>query len=292
MLTTDIHNNTKSKKCFMVKLLSVMMCIFVCISCRDTPHVNRPFVFGVMADIQYADKDEGNNRYYRTSLENLQKCVNDLNERQPAFVIQLGDIIDGYKEDTEASVKDLDSILEVFNRFEMPKYHVLGNHCVLAGRENVKNKLGVNDFFYDFTFSSAPGWRFIVLDGNDAGYGVISDEQLQWLRSTLDRTQKDNEKVICFCHYALLKEAAEKYRLANPQPVLDILDDHNGVVAWFAGHDHAGGYAVRNNVHHLTFKGMVESADRNAYALVELHPQNINIIGIGDECSRTLAISR
>lgn len=272
----------------MIKLLTVIMCVLTCMSCQAPSRVNQPLVFGVMADIQFADKSTKNDRDYRASLPNLQKCVKDMNERRPAFVIQLGDIIDGYTEDAAASMKDMDTILGAFNQLQMPKYHVLGNHCILAERENVKNKLGVDNFFYDFAFSSAPGWRFIVLDGNDAGYGVISDSQLEWFRAALDRAQKNREKVICFCHYALLKEAAEKYRLANPQPVLDILDNHHHVVAWFAGHEHTGGYAVRNGVHHLTFKGMVESPEHNAYAFVELYPTHMNIIGVGDEISRQL----
>lgn len=276
----------------MIKLFAIIMCVFAGMSCQAPARVNHPFVFGVVADIQYADKSTKKDRDYRASLPNLQKCADDMNKRQPVFVIQMGDIIDGYTDDIAASIEDMDTILKVFNQLHMPKYHVLGNHCVLAGRENVKNKLGVDNFFYDFTFASAPGWRFIVLDGNDAGYGVISDSQLEWFRAALGRAQMNREKVICFCHYALLKEAAKTYRLANPQPVLDILDNHHHVVAWFAGHEHTGGYAVRNGIHHLTFKGMVESPEHSAYAFVELYPTHMNINGFGDEISRQLTFPK
>jgi hypothetical protein len=62
------------------------------------------------------------------------------------------------------------------------------------------------------------------------------------------------------------------------------------VVAWFAGHDHAGGYAVRKGVHHVTLKGIVEEPVKNAYALIELHPDRIRKIGFGAEPNRDMPI--
>ena len=187
-------------------------------------------------------------RHYRTSLQKLEECVADLSHRDLAFVIQLGDIVDGHGKDVEKSIEDLDRVLPIYNKLPMPKYHVVGNHCLSVDKETLGAKLGLKRFYYDFTVPSAKGWRFVVLDGNDAGYGVIGDEQLKWFRSTLDKAVKAGEKVICFCHFALLKEAAEHHRMAKPEPILEAMDEAGCVAAWFAGHDHAGGYAVREGV--------------------------------------------
>jgi manganese-dependent ADP-ribose/CDP-alcohol diphosphatase len=129
-----------------------------------------------------------------------------------------------------------------------------------------------------------------VLDGNDAGYGVVSERQLAWFRAVLARSVARGERVICFCHFALLKEAARDHRMAKPEPLLEALDRAGCVVAWFAGHDHAGGYAVRNGVHHVTIKGMVEAPDENAYAFIELCPEHLREIGLGAECNRQMEI--
>jgi 3',5'-cyclic AMP phosphodiesterase CpdA len=129
----------------------------------------------------------------------------------------------------------------------------------------------------------------VVLDGNDAGYGVVSEKQLAWFRTVLARAAARRERVICFCHYALLKEAARDHRMAQPEPLLEALDRAGCVVAWFAGHDHAGGYALRKGVHHLTFKGLVETPDHTAYAFVELHPDCLRVVGVGIENTRNLA---
>ncbi len=243
-----------------------------------------------MADIQYADKDTRGRRHYRGALEKLEECVADLNKRNPTFVVQLGDIVDGYLGNVEKSAEDLDSVLRVFNRLKMPKYHVIGNHCMYAGRKNLRKKLGLKRFYYDFTVPTARGWRFVVLDGNDPGYGVMGEKQIEWLRSTLAKAAKNGERVVCLCHFPLLRRANDGLRLLKPRSLVKTVDDAGCVVAWFAGHLHAGGYVLHNGVHHVTFKGMVQSPVKNAYALVELYPNRIRIIGFGKEPSRDLPL--
>ena len=247
-------------------------------------------VFAVLADVQYADKPTAGKRHYRTALKKLTECVADLNRRDPIFTIQLGDITDGFRKNPAKSREDLRAALGVFNSLTMPKYHVIGNHCLVSGAETLKQEMGIEKFYYDFTTPAAKGWRFIVLDGNDAGYGVIGPEQTKWFAAKLARAAKAGEKVICFCHFALLKAAAAHHRMAKPQAVLDAMDRSGCVVAWFAGHDHAGGYAVRKGVHHVTLKGIVEYPVKNAYALIELHDAMIRKIGFGAEPDRDMPI--
>jgi hypothetical protein len=76
----------------------------------------------------------------------------------------------------------------------------------------------------------------------------------------------------------------------KPEPVLQAMDEAGCVAAWFAGHDHAGGYYTRKGVHHVTLKGMVEAPVSNAYALIELHPGMIRETGFGKEPSREMAL--
>jgi len=248
-----------------------------------------PFTFAVIADVQYADKDGGRRRRYRESREMLRECVADLDTRDLAFVIQLGDMIDGYK-DAARSVADLDTILAEFKGLSAPLYHVVGNHCLNAGREALLGRLGLARAYYDFTRPEAPGWRFVVLDGNDAGYGVVSEPQLEWLASTLTSARDRGEKVIVFCHFALLKEAARRHRMGKPQPVLDMVNSSGCVVAYFAGHDHNGGYAKDRGVHHVTVKGMVEAPAKGRYCVITVHADRISMIGMGDEESREMPL--
>jgi len=59
------------------------------------------FSFGAIADVQYADIENGTNfektaiRRFRQSPVILDKAVQAWNEEQIAFIVQLGDLIDG-----------------------------------------------------------------------------------------------------------------------------------------------------------------------------------------------------
>ena len=250
-----------------------------------------PPAFGVVADIQYGDKKGSVSRDYRGTLQRLERCVDTLNRQRLDFVIQLGDTVDGYPTNAVASARDLDAVLPIFNRLTAPKYHVVGNHCMNVGKETLGQKLGLKSFYYAFTVPSATGWRFVVLDGNDAGYGVISAGQLDWFRTTLAQARQAGEKVVCFCHFPLLKEAAENNRMAKPEAVLAELDAAGCVVAWIAGHDHAGGYARRNGVHHITLRGMVEAPGSTAFARFELGADSLRETGFGNEPGRELPLA-
>jgi len=72
--------------------------------------------------------------------------------------------------------------------------------------------------------------------------------------------------------------------------VRQILDASPAVIAWFNGHDHAGGYAVANGIHYVTFPGMVESGAQNSYSVVRLYADRIEIEGIGTAPSRALSL--
>ncbi|CAN0348005.1 unnamed protein product, partial [Ectocarpus sp. 8 AP-2014] len=68
---------------------------------RTTPP-GRLFSFGAIADVQYADQDDGWNfkkdhrRYYRGGLRQLRGAVDVwLKDETHRFVLQLGDVIDG-----------------------------------------------------------------------------------------------------------------------------------------------------------------------------------------------------
>ncbi len=240
------------------------------------------FAFGVMADVQYGDMETTGKRHYRESLEKLKECVTDFNTQDLAFTIQLGDIING-NTTPEKTLSDLDTVFEAFKKLTMPVYHVIGNHCMNAGKDALVQKLGLESFYYDFTVPAAKGWRFIVLDGNDNGYGVLGVKQLEWLKQKLSEAKNNGEKVIILNHFAVLESAAAHHRMKEPQPVLDLIHESKCVVAYFAGHDHAGGYAFEDNIHHVTFKGMVEAPVKNAYAVIKVYPHKMEIEGVGKQ---------
>ncbi len=99
------------------------------------------FSFGVIADIQYADADNRPNytqsctRYYRNALELLKEAVRhwsgDSCANKPRFVIQLGDIIDGFNNiigGKKQSSLALNVVINEFEKVGCAIHHTLGNH--------------------------------------------------------------------------------------------------------------------------------------------------------------------
>ncbi|MCK7476410.1 MAG: hypothetical protein M0C28_01610 [Candidatus Moduliflexus flocculans] len=61
-----------------------------------------------------------------------------------------------------------------------------------------------------------------------------------------------------------------RHNLWNDGEVVARLERHPSVKAYFAGHNHDGGLAVKNGIVYLTFAGMVETPDTSASAVVTL----------------------
>ena len=53
------------------------------------------FSFGVIADVQYAQKKTVGARHYASSLGRLERAVETLNREELAFTVHLGDFVDG-----------------------------------------------------------------------------------------------------------------------------------------------------------------------------------------------------
>jgi hypothetical protein len=66
------------------------------------------------------------------------------------------------------------------------------------------------------------------------------------------------------------------------------LGRHRNVVAWFNGHNHAGGFALVEGLPCVTFHGMVETPDTSAFATAWFLSDRVILAGQGREPSREL----
>jgi hypothetical protein len=269
------------------------------------------FSFGLIADIQYCDCESAGTRYYRSSLAKLEEAVISFRIDNPAFVVNLGDMID----------KDFDSYKPVFNILDtagFKLYHITGNHDYAV--DSLLKKLipplqADNEGYYSFTYDK---YRFIILNGNELSTyattdksvikdaynyilklknngeingwdwnGGMSSKQILWLTNQLDTATRNNEKVFIMCHFPVFP--VKEHNLLNYMDVLTVLEGYNNIIAWFNGHNHAGNYGNFNMIHFLTMKGMVETEKANSFALVEVYRNKIWIKGSGREKSQILA---
>lgn len=268
------------------------------------------FEFGLVPDAQYSDYDDAGTRFYRNSVDKLTEAAQTFNNHDLGFTVQLGDIID-------KDIASFSTILPIYNMIEGPKYHVLGNHDFPVTTDKVVDILDMPNQYYDFKYKN---WRFVVLDTNDLSLyanpigsekyqqaetmynslkeigaenaqtwnGGLSTDQLTWLRGVLTKSAKTNEKVVVFSHMPVYPE--NNHNVWNDDAVIKELEATGNVVAYFNGHNHAGNYAVKNGIHYVNLKGMVETADTNSYSIVEVYKDRLEIDGYGREIDRVLKI--
>lgn len=151
------------------------------------------FSFGVIADIQYVEKDDGYNyvkrrmRYYRSSLSLLQDATQEWSSEafQPAFILQLGDLIDGFNVPLKTMETSLTKVLAEFEELKIPVHHIWGNHefynfsrkQLMDSRLN-SSTLGETadispdssndlEYFYAYHFSPFPKFRLLLIDSYD-----------------------------------------------------------------------------------------------------------------------------
>lgn len=147
--------------------------------------------FGVCADLHHDLIKDG--------VERIEAFTQYMNTQKPNFVIQMGDFCSPKQENK--------TLIEAWNKFTGPKYHVIGNHDVDGGftHQDVIKFWNAAGAYYSFDLN---GYHFVVLNGNErlpqddtSRYPrSILKEQYDWLHQDLDRTSLP---VIVFCHQGI-----------------------------------------------------------------------------------------
>lgn len=175
------------------------------------------FAFGVIADIQYADIDDGynfqrtNRRYYRSSIKLLRNALDSWSKAavKPGFILQLGDLIDGYNKPLAASDRSVDAVLKELGSASVDLHHVWGNHefynfsrdWLLRSKLNSTpqgSKKKAGSHVYAYHFSPYPGFTFIVLDAYDVGLLGREESSPEYKEAlTLLRRFNKNDNLNC-----------------------------------------------------------------------------------------------
>lgn len=224
--------------------------------------------FGVFADLHVDIMHD--------TQERLQVFLDECRRENVDFIIQLGDFC--YPDDNRKVVcapeqmpvnianalchptcADKKAIIRMYNDFEKPSYHVLGNHdCDMCTKaETLKFLEMKTDSFYSF---DSGRFHFIVLDTNyikaksgetypyeNGNYFVagfdssierewISREEISWLKEDLKKTKYPT---IVFSHAQLSTSIVPAFAVKNSSEVHAVLENAPyGVVACFNGHQH------------------------------------------------------
>ncbi len=184
-------------------------------------------------------------------ISRLSAFIDEMDREQPDFIIQGGDFCYPKKANSP--------LMDVWNQFKGPKYHVIGNHDTDGGytRDQVVTFWNAKAKYYAFDVN---GFHFVVLDGNEhnesadrpKGYArFISPTQLDWLRKDLEST--DLETVV-FCHQGLDNDAGGLENGTLLRYTLEQANKKAGkqkVIMVISGHHHQDYYNYINDIHYV-----------------------------------------
>ncbi|WP_291529590.1 metallophosphoesterase [Bacteroides sp. UBA939] len=309
------------KRVFYITILQIIIpyCSFAGNGTPDiTETVNKDSIirFGIIADIQYCNCDRAGSRYYRNSLTKLDECIDKLNEEKVQFTINLGDLVD---RDTPCN---LDSVLSRLCKLNNTAYNLTGNHDYgnIQDNEQLYKRLNMPGQYYSFRRGN---WCFIMLNTNEvapyanventekeaeltdmlqkikeekrsngAGYnGGISKKQMQWLEQELKKSQRNSINTLIFSHHPLY--GINGLTALNDLEIIDLLSKYSATVKGvISGHHHAGAFGFYKDIPFITVEGMVETEAINAYGIVTIYPDKVELKGTGRTKSRTILLNR
>ncbi|MFH1686656.1 MAG: metallophosphoesterase [bacterium] len=119
---------------------------------------------------------------------------------RPEFVMTVGDMIEGYTEDTTVMISEWDEYMRIVGDLPMPIHYTPGNHDITTQAMEAMYRRYAGEPYYSFDYRGA---HFVVLN-NSAGGGArdavsLPDEQYQWLAADLE-SRPANEMILIFCH--------------------------------------------------------------------------------------------
>ena len=249
---------------------------------------------GLVTDLHYADKAPAGSRHYRETLQKIEEAASKFKEEKPAFVVELGDLIDA-ADSVDLETKYLKTINKKFSRLAKSRHYVLGNHCVdTLKKEEFLGIVQQPKSYYSFDHS---GFHFVVLDSCFRSDGVayqrrnfkwtdanIPPEELEWLKADL----KENRlPVIVFAHQRLDVETA--HGVKNNAAVRKVLESAGNVLGVFQGHSHQNDLKEIGGIHYCTLVAMVEGSGEtnNGYSILELGSKGtLKLTGFRQQANR------
>lgn len=179
--------------------------------------------------------------------EVFEEIIDEVRLFDPDFVICVGDLIEGYTDDTLALHAQWDTIVENVSRLPCTFYYVAGNHDLQNERDRsiYKKRTGYHRY-YSFDYHNN---HFIVLDNTMTYWSApedMDDAQIAWLRADLAQND-DKENIFVFYHIPTYLYALE----TDTTDVLAELFEQYHVTTVFTGHHHTYAHMMHNGVEYI-----------------------------------------
>lgn len=202
----------------------------------------------------------------------LRVAVREVNEGGFDFAIVNGDL------SNEGSDEQLANVKEILDGLTLPTYVLPGNHENTWSQSATKT---FNDIWGNDRFVFEWGDSLIVVGINcgpfmKMGDGHIKQEDLHWLKATLDSRMAPGKRVLSFNHYPLLDD------LDNYTDYVELLQQYP-VIAHINGHYHrwrhymAGGPDSGSSIECAMVRALDMKNGDYGYSIIEIDPDWVHI---------------
>ncbi|MBY0514586.1 MAG: metallophosphoesterase, partial [Gemmataceae bacterium] len=126
------------------------------------------------------------------------KAVHQINLMQPAFVVSVGDLIEGYSLKEEVVAQQWDQFDGYVSKFEMPFFYVPGNHDITNKVQAAKWGERYGRRYYHYVYKNV---LFLCLccENPPDHVSAIDPEQVEWVKKTV-AANKDVRWTFVFLH--------------------------------------------------------------------------------------------
>ncbi|GEM_PF-1440022 len=230
------------------------------------------FKFSLVTDLHYQKLDRA------VSKLRLQDYVDTMAGWGPAFVVQNGDLIQGWSS-YDQNLADMFSADSILDGLSVPRYNVIGNHELETNISLAEalNIFGADSSYYSF---DRGGYHFIVLNaaydtsGQPSNWhqGYIPSFEESWLVNDLANADK---YTIVFLHHNIDNQAGvdTTYYVRDRRHIRHLLEDSGKVIAVFEGHLHVTYDWIHNNIAYYSIeRGGID--DICTYSKIKLWPDD------------------
>ncbi|MEO0096790.1 MAG: metallophosphoesterase [candidate division WOR-3 bacterium] len=198
-------------------------------------HFGFSFTFVILGDRTGGAKDEI-----------FKKIVEEIKVLKPDFGVNVGDLIEGNKQDSLAILKEWGRVLRMLKETGINWYFTPGNHDIFSELSEKIYLSLIGKTYYSFSYANA---HFVILDNSRYNsYFEIPQEMIDWLEEDLQANKKYRWKFVFF-HRPFWRYEYERKKLKD-FPLHQIFKKYK-VNYVFSGHDHFYTYLFYDSIHYF-----------------------------------------
>jgi len=161
----------------------------------------------------------------------FREMVIEVERLKPDFVMCVGDLIEGYYDDSARIAAEWDEFMEIVEPFSMPFYYMPGNHDIWSDYAETQYRKYAGEPNYSFDHR---GVHFVIFDvGRWEESSEVPAEQINWLDNDL-KNHRNARQTLVFMHKPFWYHTVAE----NKPDTLHSLFVKYGVDAVFTGHYH------------------------------------------------------